>query len=262
MSLPRIQLVHWSAHEAEEPLARLRAAGYEVVHEVHITPATLRVLAVAPPAAMVIDLSRVPSHGRDIGVHVRLTKGTRLVPLIFVGGDPDKVARIRALLPDATYTTWADIQSALDRALSEPVVSPVVPDSVFAPYVGTPLVHKLSIKADASVALLDAPQGFERTVGELPAGAVLYRQPGRPCDLTIWFVTSYTHLQAGITALAAALGSDGLWLAWPKKSSGVATDLNQNVVREAGLAAGLVDYKVCAIDATWSALRFARRGHK
>ena len=128
-----------------------------------------------------------------------------------------------------------------------------------AGYSGTPLPKKLGIKPDSVVALVGAPAGFEKTLGELPAGAVLRRNARRPAHLTLCFVRTRAELGRRIRALARAAAQGGLWICWPKKASGVPTDLTESVVRERGLAAGLVDFKVCAVDATWSGLRFARR---
>lgn len=126
-----------------------------------------------------------------------------------------------------------------------------------AGYSGTPLPQKLGIKAGSSVALVDAPRGFEATLGALPDGARV-RRGARAADLVVWFVTSRRDLD-GRVARIAGLTWAGLWIAWPKKASGVASDVSEDVVRRVGLASGLVDYKVCAIDATWSGLKFARR---
>lgn len=101
---PRIRLVYWNAAEAQERAARLQAAGYEVDFD-PLTPAALRALGQDSPGAVVIDLSRLPSQGRDVGLDLRLYKSTRLIPLVFIEGDPDKTSRIRELLPDASYTT-------------------------------------------------------------------------------------------------------------------------------------------------------------
>jgi hypothetical protein len=109
------------------------------------------------------------------------------------------------------------------------------------------------------VALIDAPPGFEEAMGELPEGVMLTRQlDGRP-DLVVWFVRSRQELERQIERMVPLSDRGGLWIAWPKKASGFDTDLSQATVRQVALAAGLVDYKVCAIDATWSGLRFSRR---
>jgi hypothetical protein len=92
----------------------------------------------------------------------------------------------------------------------------------------------------------------------LPDGATLLRRLSA-ADLIICFTKSRAELERRIGALATKVGDGGMWIAWPKQASGVATDLTQNDVRRIGLASGLVDYKICAIDTTWSGLKFARR---
>ena len=256
-----IRLIHWNAGEAEERAERLRSAGYEVVHET-LDAAGLRALREEPPGAVVIDLGRLPSHGRDVALGIRKYKSTRHVPLVFVAGAPEKVARIRELLPDAVYTGWDQIRDSLEDAIAHPPVDPVVPRSLLEGYSGTPLPKKLGIKASSVVALVGAPEGFEETLGELPEGVVLRRRARGQPDVTLWFVRSRRDLQRGIERMGDFASKGGLWIVWPKKSSGVASDLSQAAVREVGLAAGLVDYKVCAIDATWSGLCFTRRKRK
>jgi len=129
-----------------------------------------------------------------------------------------------------------------------------------AGYSGTPLPKKLGIKDASLCAFLGAPPHFTKTLGLLPPGVrVKTRGPG-PFDVVVLFTTSRADLAKRFAATATELSpAGGLWVAWPKKTSGVATDLTENVVREVGLAAGLVDNKVCAIDDTWSGLRFVVR---
>jgi CheY-like chemotaxis protein len=254
----RIRLIHWDAAAAEERGDVLRSAGYEVVHE-PLTPAGLRALPADPPNAIVIDLCRAPSQGRDMALALRKHKATRNVPLVFVGGDPKKLARITELLPDAAYTTWGAIEAVLDSAIAHPPEDPVVPQSTFDAYAGTPLPKKLGIKANSVVTLLGAPEGFEDTLGELPAGAVLRRKDPDPRGVNLWFVRSRQELEEQIEGMGALAKGGGLWIAWPKKASGVTSDLSQTVVRRTGLDSGLVDFKICSIDATWSGLRFSQR---
>ncbi len=256
-----VRLIHWEAEEAKERAQRIRSADYEVVFE-PLNPARVRELRDDPPLAVVIDLSRLPSQGRDLALNIRKYKATRHVPLLFVDGDPEKVARIKDLLPDAFYTTWGHIESSLHRAIAHPPAEPVVPDSVMAPFRGTPLAKKLGIKTDSVVALVGAPEGFEETLGDLPQGVVLHDEAGTSSDLTLYFARSREELESRMGRLAASAHSGGLWIVWPKKSSGVASDLSQKVVREVGLGAGLVDFKVCSVDDTWSGLRFTRREQK
>jgi hypothetical protein len=128
-----------------------------------------------------------------------------------------------------------------------------------AGYSGTPLPRKLGIKAGSRV-LLDAPPGgFE--LGPLPEDTTVHRRPGTErYDVIVTFCPDAARVHSRFEPLVARLGTaGGLWVAWPKRSSGVPTNLDENRVRDIGLAAGLVDVKVCAIDETWSGLRFVRR---
>jgi len=212
-----------------------------------------------PPSAVVIDLARLPSQGRDLGLLLRKYSTTRHVPLVFVEGQAAQVARIKVHLPDAVFTTWRQIRSALRHAVVHPPAEVVVPPSAFAAYAGVPLGKKLGIKVNSTVALVNAPKDFVKTLGELPEGVMLRWQARRRCDLIIWFTTSRADLERRIERMRSVVGKGGLWIAWPKKASGIATDLSQVVVRRIGLASGLMDYKVCSIDATWTGLRFTRR---
>jgi hypothetical protein len=129
-----------------------------------------------------------------------------------------------------------------------------------AGYSGTPLPRKLGIRDGSRVLLVEAPDGFLAMLGELPRGVELAVAGGRELDVVVAFVSELASLRSQFAGLAAALApAGGLWVAWPKRASGVATDVDENRVREIGLEAGLVDNKVCAIDATWSGLRFVRR---
>ncbi|HEY6396856.1 MAG TPA: DUF3052 domain-containing protein [Solirubrobacteraceae bacterium] len=129
-----------------------------------------------------------------------------------------------------------------------------------AGYSGTPLVRKLGIKPGARLALIGAPDGFDATLGELPADVAVRRAVRGPIDVIVAFFVERSRLERRLPALCAALEpAGGLWIAWPKRASGVPTDLTEDVVRELGLAAGLVDNKVCAIDAVWSGLRLVIR---
>jgi hypothetical protein len=131
-----------------------------------------------------------------------------------------------------------------------------------AGYSGTPLPKKLGISAGTRVLLANAPPGFTKTLGELPPDVETETDSakGARFDVIVAFCPLRASLQKGFSRWKAALARDGgLWIAWPKRTSGVATDLTEAMVREAGLVGGLVDNKVCAIDATWSGLRFVRR---
>jgi hypothetical protein len=124
----------------------------------------------------------------------------------------------------------------------------------------TPLARKLGIKEGALVALLDAPEGFTGLLAPLPAGVQLRRQARGPVDVAVLFAASRARLVSRFGAAMRAITADGgLWVVWPKRSAGVATDLDFAAVQQLGLDAGLVDNKSCAVDATWTALRFVVR---
>jgi CheY-like chemotaxis protein len=257
-STSKVCLVHWNLEEARERLDRLRDAGFDAWHAGMMGPKVVEALRANPPAAIVIDLSRLPSHGREVAVHFRKHMKTRQAPLVFVDGEAEKVERIRSILPDATYTTWPRT-----KAIESPRKDLVIPKDAMAAYSGTPLPKKLGIKTGSVVALIGAPDDFGQTLGDLPDGAACcYDDSNGACDLTIWFVRSAKDLKGGMRRAVKAGATRPVWIAWPKKASGALTDVNETLVRASGLSAGLVDYKICSIDATWSGLLFRMRKAK
>jgi hypothetical protein len=258
----RVLLIHWNAAEAQERADRLASAGYSVTAQAPKGLTFLKALAADPPAAVVIDLSRLPSQGRDVGLAIRQRKSTRGIALVFVGGDPVKAANVREHLPDAAYTSWPRIRAGLERALSHPPAEPIAPRTVLDGYSGRPLVQKLGIRPGEVVVLRSSPDGFEKRLALLPAGARIARGARGArgaCDVLIAFYHRRADLERQIGPLAARDDLRCVWIAWPKKASGVTTDLREQDVREIGLSAGLVDYKICAIDGTYSGLLFTRR---
>lgn len=131
-----------------------------------------------------------------------------------------------------------------------------------AGYSGTPLAGKLGVKEGFRVALVGAPDGFGPELQPLPPGVRLLRRlaAGTPIDLAVLFVTRRVDLASRFPAVAARLPPAGaLWVVWPKRSSGVATDLTEDVLREVCLPLGWVDTKVCAVTDVWSGLKFVLR---
>jgi hypothetical protein len=122
------------------------------------------------------------------------------------------------------------------------------------------LVEKLGIRAGTRIAILGAPPGFRSTLGALPTGVTVTASPRGTLPFIHLFTTKRSLLERRFPSLKRALAQDGaLWVSWPKKSSGVTTDLTEDVVREVALAGGLVDVKVCAVDEVWSGLKLVRR---
>jgi hypothetical protein len=129
-----------------------------------------------------------------------------------------------------------------------------------AGYSETPLAKKLGIKENSQIALVGAPKDFHLELGSLPDGAAIVPQTRKPLDLILLFVTRKTNLLKQFSSLAQRLPAAGMiWVAWPKKASGVPTDLNFDVVQKHGLGVGLVDTKICAVNEVWSGLKFVYR---
>ncbi|MEW6210014.1 MAG: DUF3052 domain-containing protein [Acidobacteriota bacterium] len=127
-------------------------------------------------------------------------------------------------------------------------------------YSSTPLVKKLGIKENARILLVEAPDDFLEELDPLPPGVSINRPPLRSLDLVLLFVKTRSQLAKSFSKLAGKLSPAGmLWVAWPKKASGVATDLSFDSVQKEGLSAGLVDTKICAINEIWSGLKFVIR---
>jgi CheY-like chemotaxis protein len=255
----RVILIHYDAEEAEERAGVLRRAKYAVeVHAPRSSPA-LRPIMENPPEAFVVDLSRRPSDGHGVAVTLRQRRATRHVPIVLVGGEPEKVARLRAQLPDVSHSEWRGIREVLSQALRQPPKEPHVPGTMAA-YTSTPLSKKLGIRAGFTVALLGAPKDFGRQLGKVRKEIKVKTQARGGADVVMLFVKSRSDLAKRLPAVKRMLSEGGwIWVAWPKKTSKTAGDLTQVSVRKIGMTGGLVDYKICAIDETWSGLRFARR---
>lgn len=126
-----------------------------------------------------------------------------------------------------------------------------------AGYSGTPLLKKIGIKPAHRIALVNMPPGFLRELGSLPDGSRIIEEGGEPADVIVFFARDQHTLLADLPFLKPQMKPNGmLWAAWPKKASGVASDLSESVVQRAGLSQGLVDIKVCAINEIWSGLKF------
>ena len=256
--MANVVLVHWNQEEAKGRASALKALGYKPKILFDPEKHSLAEIREHPPELFLIDLSRLPSHGREIAGHFRRAKATRKVPILFVGGDPERVRTARKLIPDAEFAVWEEIRPAIKRAIKNAPRNPSVP-STMASYSASALPKKLGIRDNYSVMLVNPPNRFERKLDPLPAYTKIVDDP-KDANVAILFAMSQAELARDFRPLAKALPEKtALWIAWPKKASGVKTDLDGNIVREFGLDAGWVDYKVCAIDETWSGLCFARR---
>jgi hypothetical protein len=245
----RVVVVHFNPPNLDKRLAKL--SDFEVETVVPKGPAELKPLRERPPDAFVVDLDRRPSEGRSVAVQLRRYASTRPVPLVFAGGEEGQVARVRNLLPDATYVSWQGVLGGLKRAKS--IEKPVVPSTMDA-YSQTQLEPKLGVRDATTMFLIGAPDGF----GKALRRAELVEEG--PAQIVMLFVPDAAALDAQFADAKAALALSGtLWICWPKKTSGLQSDLSEREVRGYALERGLVDFKVAAIDQTWSGLRFARK---
>jgi hypothetical protein len=129
-----------------------------------------------------------------------------------------------------------------------------------AGYSGTPLIKKFGIKEGFRIAYVNAPDDIDGEIGPLPNNVKRISRRANAMDFVLLFTKSQASLRKDFSKYAKTLVPNGmLWIAWPKRSSGVITDINENNVREIGLAAGLVDVKICAITEIWSGLKFVYR---
>ncbi len=255
----KIHLFCFDKKNLSDRVAQLGAQGHGVDARTPDAPDFFKKLKLNPPEVFIIDLSRTPSQGRDIGVYLRTAKPTRNVPLIFVGGDQGKVDKVKTLLPDASFTTWEAINTALHSAVLNRPENPVVPESAMAGYSGASLMKRLGIKNGMSVALINAPPNIDDILGPLPENVSLENSARAACALYLWFLFSQEDFQRDLPLILNAAGHGRIWMIWAKKSSPLFASVTQQLVREMGLAAGLVDYKVCAINQDWTGLLFTTR---
>jgi CheY-like chemotaxis protein len=254
--MANIRLIHWNGPEGRERKLRLVSLGHHVDFDHVDGPGLSRILRRTTPDAYVIDLSRLPSGGRTIAMWLRTNKSTRHIPIIFVDGDPAKVKQVRELLPDATYCPWSRLKTAIPKAIRQPVQQPVVPPSSI--YTGRPTADKLGIKPGMRVAIVNAPPGFPESL-KVAGDVVFTVRPTAETDIFLAFARSRRDVVGHLATMGKHVSRQTLWLAWPKRASGVKTDVDGNFVRETGLASGWVDFKICALDETWSGLAFKRR---
>ena len=240
-------------------IPRLAEAGYAVDRKGVAGPEDLKRLGREPPRAVVIDLDRAPARGRDIALALRQRVATRRIPIVLVASDRAVFARLKALPLETMQAAPEDVVTAVASALSMPPsgAPPAVPP--IAGYSGTPLPRKLGIKAGSRVVLVRPPEGFADLLQPLPPDVVLRTTNRGPRDITLWFTRSRRELERDAAQMARAADAGRLWIVWPKKTSPLAADHTERDVRRVGISAGLVDFKVCAVDPDWSGLAFVRR---
>jgi hypothetical protein len=252
--VPRVLVIHRDPAEAADIAGRLRDRGIDAQPYLSLGPKGFRGIRADPPAAILIDLRRQPSYGRVMGALIRESKSLREIPLAFIAGDPQKTALVRGTLPDAVFAEWTGIEAAIRRAIERPPQKPKLPT---APE--RSVAQKLGIAAGTVLVKLNPPADFELP---LPDGVRLGKKFAHADVIMLW-ARSGAELDRALAPLARLTTKRRIWLLWPKRTSGLQTDLTMPRVRQIAIGHGLIDYKVCAVDATWSGMavsQAARRG--
>lgn len=250
----RLRLLHWNAAEASVTHALLMKAGFQVEYDPAFDSGLMRKWRTDPPDAFVIDLSRLPAHGREIAIALRQSPKTRHIPIVFCEGAPEKVKLTRGLLPDATYCRLAGLVETLKNL--RPVQSPVKPVDMMNRYGLRTAAQKLGITEGGTVTAVDPPSNIHGVLGALPERAEFTEEGG---TVTLCFVHSADGLRSDMSRVRSLANKSKLWFLWRKKKAGGHNGVTEQLVRETGIDLGLVDYKICSVDSTWSAMLFARR---
>jgi hypothetical protein len=262
-----LRLICWNEADAAARAILLRRAGYRVIADPpENAGGMVRYFRELAPDGVVIDLDRLPSHGRELGLSLRASRNTSHLPLVFAGGVPAKIEIVRAAIPDAIFTSWDNgIAAVIEHAMAQP--KPPRLRSRELPRQTGPgsLERKLDIKPQTHFAIVYTHRSEEPWLDELlssvPVDAVRQPHINAATTLALFSVSTRRDLIRTFEQARSSLPPKAsLWIIHPKQTSPLAADFNQDDVREAGLAHGFVDYKVCAVDKDWSALKFARRG--
>jgi CheY-like chemotaxis protein len=255
--MARLRVIHWNAGEAAPLLELCRSAGHEVEYDPGGGPAIMKATRKAPfPDAVVIDLTRLASHGREVGVALRNYKALRSTPIVFVDGEEEKVEKTRERVPGAYFCSRAQLRRTLKKALSEgnteyPAAAPMT-----ELYRSRFTFQKLGVKPGMALGVVDPPRDYLAALGALPDGVEIVENPKAPQAVTVWFVHELDPYLDALRRMSRIAERTRLWIAWRK---GAKNGITQNSVREAAREFGLVDYKICAIDGRWSGMLFALR---
>lgn len=252
--MPRVRIVHWKAAQAGPLIEACRGSGFEAEYDAVRGNEVIKLIRANPPDAVVFDLTWLPSHSREVAVYLRGTKYARSIPLIFVDGAPEKIEAIRKVLPDATYTSLRRVRAAIKAA--KPLDHPVRPPGIMERYGSRTVAQKLGIRDGSTVAVIDPPRDYVAALGPLPKNVEVVEDPRSLQSITLWFVNDARAYQAAAAHMRTIAAETKLWVIWRKGQRGGLTDRS---IREGADEAGLVDYKICAVNEKWSAVALARR---
>jgi len=249
-------MISWNVKAAGERKHLLESQGFRVDPVMSHGTGMVGKLTAAAPLAVVIDLDSKPAYGREVAIYMRNTASIRHLPLVFVGGVAEKIARVRAELPDAVYCGWDAVKAEINRAITAPPVRPLRPrargEGVPS---GSVLAQKLDLRPETRIAIQGDVIGLGKRLG-LEYDEHISRETGT----AIVVVRAAQDLDAAFDYAAGQLPSTaGLWIVYPKRSGRLKTDFSLKDLIAVGAGRGLIGYKTCAIDSDWSGLKFARK---
>jgi CheY-like chemotaxis protein len=256
--MPRVRLLHWKASEATRHIEVLRQAGYQIDYEEQFRPALMKNWRESPPDAFVIDLSRLPSHGREIAIALRQSPRTRCIPIVFCDGQEEKVNSIRNVLPDASYSSLEKLRSTLRKALANRPSNPVTPVQMMDRYASRTPAQKLGIKESSAVRLVDPPRNVMQVLRPLPSKIeILDGGSNESAAVTLCFIHEPHSLLPTLSRVRRLASTSKLWILWRKGGSAARGDITESRVRNSAIDLGLVDYKICSVNDLWSAILLA-----
>ncbi|HEX4771682.1 MAG TPA: hypothetical protein VH351_12665 [Bryobacteraceae bacterium] len=250
-----VRVIHWNAEEAVPLLSSLREAGFTVEYDERFGTPVLQSCRRKPPSVFVIDLSRLPAHGREVAVALRQSPKTRHIPVVFCEGKPDKVDRIRALFPDAVFCSRAAAAAAAKSA--KEVQHPVRPIPMMERFGNRTAAQKLGIAEGTTVTLIDPPRDIATALGGLPPNVQFSEEEDG--KVTLCFVHDIDSARAKLSAVRKLASKTRLWILWRKKGAPGYAGVSGALIRETGIDLGLVDYKICSVSDVWSGMVFTRR---
>lgn len=262
--MSRVYLVHNGADGMETQANALRTSGFEVDTfdndgDYDLVKKSMVRWRKAPPEVFVLDMTRRPSVNKYLGVMIRGRESFKTIPIVYAGGDAEKMEPIKRAIPDAVFSSWRGAVKAIRKALVAPVETPAKKPQIMDLYKDRTVCQKLGIEEGMRVGIVDPPRELESLLTGLPEGVELVEETGPAMRVTLWFVRDYDLFLTMLTKMIRVAAISKLWVAFPKKRPGSKDTINQKLVREAIRAAGLVEYKICSMGDVWSAMAFSAR---
>ncbi|BDC49739.1 hypothetical protein F183_A20550 [Bryobacterales bacterium F-183] len=245
MSRATVILLHWKSEEIPELIPYL--GDVAVVPYAPVTGEGMKGLATyAVPDALVVSLDRMPSHGQAVAWHYQARKATRHVPVVFAGGEPEKVAKAREVMPHALFCSWKTAAKTVQKAIANPPVPAVTAPK--APVSNRPMAEKLGLKAGIRVALIGAPMALERLVPGMDFELDVVEEPDARTEAVWWFVRSAEEVADGFEWIVPRLGKKPkIWVFYRKGKS-----LTWQGLSEAAAMYGLAQFKILSLNAEWT----------